>query len=84
MHDVSQHDVGARQLAGPRPLPNRVVLEPRVFAVEMRVEQGAIVVDKERVTGMGPEVVFALAIYEVEDGLIRRVWFARPREPEAS
>ena len=49
-----------------------------------RSEQGAVVVDKERVTGMGSEVVFALAIYEVEGDLIRRVWFARPREEASS
>ncbi len=43
-----------------------------------RIVQGATAVDHERVTGRASGgVVFAVAIYQVEDELIRRVWFAR-------
>ncbi len=43
-----------------------------------RIVQGATAVDHERVTGRARGgVVFAVAIYQVEDGAIRRVWFAR-------
>lgn len=40
---------------------------------------GATCVDQEHVTGMNEDgtVVHALATYEVRDGLIRQVWFAR-------
>ena len=41
-----------------------------------RVACGRFVVDHERVaSGPGAEPKFAVAIYEVEGGLIRRVWF---------
>lgn len=42
-----------------------------------RLVLGATAVDQERVTGMGDEVVRALATYEVRDGRIQQVWFAR-------
>jgi hypothetical protein len=43
-----------------------------------RIAQGSTVVDHERVVGRADgKVVFAVAIYQVEEGLIRRVWFAR-------
>jgi hypothetical protein len=41
-----------------------------------RIERDAIVIDHERVTGLRPEVELAIAIYEVHDGLIQKVWFA--------
>jgi hypothetical protein len=41
-----------------------------------RIERDAIVVDHERVIGLRPEVELAIAIYEVHDGLIQKVWFA--------
>jgi hypothetical protein len=41
-----------------------------------RIVHGRCVVDHEEVTGIpGREQVHAVAIYEVEDGLIRKVWF---------
>jgi len=41
-----------------------------------RIVHGRCVVDHEEVTGFpGREQVYAVAIYEVEEGLIRRVWF---------
>ncbi len=42
-----------------------------------RVVKERFVVDHERVTGIGDDPVFAVAIYEVIDGLIRRVWFLK-------
>ena len=36
---------------------------------------GNKVVDHERIVGLGAEVVEAIAVYEVEDGLIKNVWF---------
>jgi len=38
---------------------------------------GSTAVDQERVTGMGDDVVHAIATYEVRDGLIQQVWFAK-------
>lgn len=40
-----------------------------------RIVQGNKVIDHERVTGRGNNTVQAVAIYEVQNGLIRRVWF---------
>jgi hypothetical protein len=43
-----------------------------------RLSHGRFVVDQERVTGfLGASIVRAIAIYEVERGLIRRVWFLK-------
>jgi hypothetical protein len=43
-----------------------------------RIVQGRWVFDREVVTGMpGRDTVHATAIYEIRDGLIRRVWFVR-------
>ena len=42
-----------------------------------RLVVGATAADQERVTGLTDGVVLALAIYEVRDGLIQKVWFAR-------
>ena len=44
-------------------------------ALEGRLVKDNVVVDRERVTGMREDVVDALAIYEVADGRIQRVWF---------
>lgn len=49
-----------------------------------RVEEGAVVMDQEHVTGVGDEPLRAVAIYEVEGEQIRRVWFVRPREEPAA
>ena len=40
-----------------------------------RIVQGNKVIDQERVTGRGKDTVQAVAVYEVQNGLIRRVWF---------
>ena len=43
-----------------------------------RITLGKFVIDQERVTGFADgRVIRAVAIYEVEDGLIKRVWFIR-------
>jgi hypothetical protein len=54
----------------------------RVFSVQGhraelvgRFAFGNKVVDHERVFGLSPEPFEALAVYEVTDGLIQRVWF---------
>jgi hypothetical protein len=36
---------------------------------------GNKVVDHERIDGLGPEVVEAIVVYEVEDEMIKKVWF---------
>lgn len=45
-----------------------------------RLVMGRFVFDEERVTGRdgGPGVSRVVAIYEVRDRLIRKIWFARP------
>jgi hypothetical protein len=40
-----------------------------------RMVAGNKVVDHERIVGLGAEVVEAIAVYEVEGGLIKTVWF---------
>lgn len=40
-----------------------------------RMAHGKVVIDRERVTGVRPEPIDAVAIYHVEDELIRTVWF---------
>ncbi len=43
-----------------------------------RISVGRVVIDEEEVTGLGNEMVMhVVAIYEVEDGLIRKVRFER-------
>jgi hypothetical protein len=43
-----------------------------------RAVEGAFVVDHEEITGRADgKTAHVLAIYQVADGLIRRVWFAR-------
>lgn len=42
-----------------------------------RIVKGSHVVDHEVVSGLGPEDIEVVAIYEVGDGLIRRVIFIR-------
>lgn len=42
-----------------------------------RMAVGRFVLDEERVTGMGDEVIRAIAIYEVQDGRIAKVRFLR-------
>ncbi|MFN4146301.1 MAG: nuclear transport factor 2 family protein [Runella sp.] len=45
-------------------------------ALHGRIIQGGYVIDKEYITGRGQEFT-ATAIYWVEKGLIRKVWFLR-------
>ncbi len=40
-----------------------------------RIEQGNIIIDHERVTGVEKGVVFAIAVYKIEDGKIQTVTF---------
>jgi hypothetical protein len=40
-----------------------------------RMVAGNKVVDHERIVGLGAEVVEAIAVYEIEGTLIKRVWF---------
>lgn len=40
-----------------------------------RMVLGNKVIDHERISGLGDGVMEAAAVYEVRDGLIRRVWF---------
>lgn len=43
-----------------------------------RMVLGNLVVDHERVHGLGPEPTEVVAVYEVTGGRIGRVWFHRP------
>jgi hypothetical protein len=43
--------------------------------VAPRIVSGNFVIDREKVTISGSDEFFAVAIYEVVDGLIQRVWF---------
>jgi hypothetical protein len=54
---------------------NRFTLPNLRAEVVERMVCGNKVVDHERITGLGPGVVEAIAVYEVEGGLIRTVWF---------
>jgi hypothetical protein len=46
-----------------------------------RIVLGNKVIDHERVRGIRETPIEAVASYEVEDGLIARVWFFYPGEP---
>jgi hypothetical protein len=46
-----------------------------------RIVLGNKVIDHERVRGIRETPIEAVAAYEVEDGLIARVWFFYPGEP---
>lgn len=47
-----------------------------------RVEHEVFAIDHEHVEGLEPDaIVHAVAMYEVRDGLIRRVWFLRDEGP---
>jgi len=54
---------------------------PRLHAeIAQRTTLGRFVVDLERVAGIGPDgrSIESIAVYEVLDGLIRKVWFFDP------
>ncbi len=88
--DVYAQDAEVRDLAGGALLmEGREAMRARyaeLFGASLRlrcllrnrIAHGAFVIDHEEVTGMrdGPPVE-AVAIYEVREGSIRRVWFAR-------
>ena len=42
-----------------------------------RISTGNFVIDHEHITGLGDNIVELVAIYEVGDNLIQRVWFLR-------
>lgn len=42
-----------------------------------RISQGGFVIDQEQAEGMGPEPVTVVAIYQVTEGKIVRVWFVQ-------
>jgi len=54
---------------------NRFTLPDLHAEVVNRIVSGNTVVDHERITGLQPGVVEAIAVYTVEGGLIRTVWF---------
>jgi hypothetical protein len=54
---------------------NRFTLPDLHAEVVNRMVCGNKVVDHERITGLEPDVVEAIAVYEVEGGLICTVWF---------
>ncbi|WP_374518173.1 nuclear transport factor 2 family protein [Undibacterium squillarum] len=54
---------------------NRFTLPDLHAKVLNRIVSGNIVVDHEEVTGLDPSPRHTIAVYEVDDGLIRRVWF---------
>jgi hypothetical protein len=82
--EVRDFPAGTLRVAGREALRARyadVLARPGLRAdVVRRITHGAVVVDEERVVGLREGVVAAVAIYEVEGALIRRVWFVRERE----
>ena len=54
---------------------NRFTLPHLHAEVVNRMVCGNKVVDHERITGLQPEIVEAIAVYEVDGGLIHTVWF---------
>ena len=40
-----------------------------------RIEQDDIVIDHEEVSGMGEDLVYAIAVYRIDNGLIQEVTF---------
>jgi hypothetical protein len=54
---------------------NRFSLPDLHAEVVNRIVSGQTVVDHERITGLQDGVVDAVAVYRIEDGRIRTVWF---------
>jgi hypothetical protein len=53
--------------------------EPKLRAeLLQRIATGNKVIDHERITGLGNDPVEAVAVYEVDGAVIRRVWFFYP------
>lgn len=42
-----------------------------------RMVHGNFVIDEESVSGMGPDRVHAIAMYQIFDGSIQKVWFIK-------
>ena len=57
---------------------NRFNLPNLHAEVVNRIVLGNMVVDHERITGLEPQTIEAIAIYEVIDSRIRTVWFFYP------
>ena len=77
--DLLDGSVMARGLTEMRPMYQRLFTNnPDLHCqVVKRMVQGDIVVDQEEVTGYADGYsMHAIAIYEVRDGLIRRLWVA--------
>jgi hypothetical protein len=86
---VAEYADDIRVFAPPEPAPflsgkaafsehyakNRFTLPALHAAVVKRMTAGEIVVDHERITGLQPGIVEAIAVYRVSGGLIRTVWF---------
>ena len=54
---------------------NRFSLPSLHAEIVNRMVVGSRVVDHERISGLQQGIVEAIAVYEVQDGLIRTVWF---------
>ena len=54
---------------------NRFTIPNLHATVVNRMVSGNKVVDHERIVGLGPDIVEAIAVYEVEGSRIKKVWF---------
>lgn len=54
---------------------NRFTLPHLHAEVVQRIVSGNTVVDHERVTGLGADIIEAVAVYRVAEGRITAVWF---------
>lgn len=54
--------------------------QPKLHAeLVNRISSGSIVIDHERITGRTDRDTFeAIAVYEIHDDIIHKVWFIRP------
>lgn len=57
---------------------NRFNLPDLHAEVVNRMVLGNKVIDHERITGVKPQVIEVVAVYEVANGLIQSVWFFSP------
>lgn len=67
--------LSGKQALGEYYAANRFNLPDLHAEVVSRLVMGNKVVDHERITGVRAQTFEAVAVYEVADGLIRRVWF---------
>ncbi len=54
---------------------NRFTIPELHASLVNRMVSGNIVIDHEAVVGLSQHPLSAIAVYQVEDGLIQRVWF---------